>query len=248
MSKNKKGGLLIFIKKHKWEIIPFLVLFLIPIFIQTNLLYFGTWILNFINIGKPGNWLGFWGSYLGSILSIAFAYVNTKMQLKESKRNDYEKAIKLRELDSTVSLLQAASYLKTYVHSLKEEFEFNKNKSLYKDLFIDYWSDIYKVQHSYIRKYNYAIDVYNAKDTQNIVMQNKEITKCYLSLVRTVNINLFNEISDKIKAQSSEKICENHKKAFFEACDQAKALYTECERFTEVVDSFYENQKKQITS
>lgn len=224
-----------------------MVLFLIPIFIQTNLLYFGTWILNFINIGKPGNWLGFWGSYLGSILSIAFAYVNTKMQLKESKRNDYEKAIKLRELDSAVSLLQAAAYLQNHVHSLQVEFKYNKDQKNYKDLKIDTLSKIYEIQNNYMEKYNYSIVVYKAEDPKDIVEQNKKIYSYYISLIKTVNIDFFNEISDKIKAQCSEKISDNHKKTFLTAYNQAMDLLTECNKYTNIIDLFYETQKKQIT-
>lgn len=169
------------------------------------------------------------------------------MQLKESKRNDYEKAIKLRELDSTVSLLQAAAYLQNKVHSLKKEFEFNKDRNFYKDLRIDTLSKIYEIQHNYMEKYNYSIVVYKAEDPKDIVEQNKTISNYYISLIKTVNINFFNEISDKIETQCSEKISDNHKKTFLTAYNQAMDLLTECKKYTDIIDLFYETQKKQIT-
>ena len=66
-------------------------------------------------------------------------------------------------------------------------------------------------------------------------------------MVRTVNINFFDEISDKIKNQHSERISDIHKKTFSTAYNQAKDLLTECEKYTDIIDHFYEDQKKQIT-
>ena len=76
-----------------------------------NIFNFGTFLKNSIRVGDFGNWLGFWGSYLGSVIAVFFAFINTKVQLKESQRNDYKKAIILNELNTTIKILQAGIYI-----------------------------------------------------------------------------------------------------------------------------------------
>ena len=117
MNKNKESNLLNIIKAHTWEIL-LVILLLLPALIQTNFLYVGTWLLNFIHIGKPANWLGFWGSYLGSIFAIIFAYENTKIQLKKNKENDIDK-YKIDKLANLMSI----------IIDLRNEFEVLKSNA-----------------------------------------------------------------------------------------------------------------------
>lgn len=125
MNKNKESNLLNIIKAHTWEIL-LVILLLLPALIQTNFLYVGTWLLNFIHIGKPANWLGFWGSYLGSIFAIIFAYENTKIQLKKNKENDIDK-YKIDKLANLMSIIidrrNEFKVLKSNANNLAEMFE-----------------------------------------------------------------------------------------------------------------------------
>lgn len=67
----------------------FLVIF--PLVIQSNFFNLGTILKSTVQIGQPSNWLNFWAAYLGSILSIIFAYLNTKWQLKKNKEFELNK-------------------------------------------------------------------------------------------------------------------------------------------------------------
>lgn len=75
-------------------------------------------------VGDNDSWLDFWGSYLGSVVGVfgaaLFAYLNTKSQLKEQKRNDFVIQVQLRSLDSMKEFLELTS---EYLGSL---FEFNE--------------------------------------------------------------------------------------------------------------------------
>ena len=54
----------------------------LPLVIQNNCMDIGTDLKKIIKIGTTRDWFKFWSSYVGSIMSIAFAYFNTKLQLK----------------------------------------------------------------------------------------------------------------------------------------------------------------------
>ena len=58
-----------------------------------------------------GEWLGFFGSYIGSAISIAFAYINTMIQLKKTN----EKEI----IDDLHNLLRTAQIISRYLDSLR---------------------------------------------------------------------------------------------------------------------------------
>jgi len=69
-------------------ILFYFFLIVIPILLQGNVFNWGTRLKWFVRIGTARDWFGFWASYLGSMLSISFAYFNTRMQLKAKKVDD----------------------------------------------------------------------------------------------------------------------------------------------------------------
>lgn len=88
-----------FFQKNRWPI--FLAILIgLPLFIQTNFMYIGSWLKNFIQIGSPETWLGFWGTYIGSILTVIFTHIDTTMQINKSKELEHSQmeAIDLRSL------------------------------------------------------------------------------------------------------------------------------------------------------
>ena len=83
MEKSKE-----FLRKYRLTIV-FGLLFSVPLILQFNPWNFSTWLKGLVRIGTPRDWLGFWSSYLGSILSICFAYFNTKAQLNYRSHQEY---------------------------------------------------------------------------------------------------------------------------------------------------------------
>lgn len=68
--------------KRTLKLLIFIPILFSPILLQMNIFNFGTFLKNSIRVGDFGNWLGFWGSYLGSVIAVFFAFINTKVQLK----------------------------------------------------------------------------------------------------------------------------------------------------------------------
>lgn len=54
-------------------------------------------------IGNVSDWIGFWGSYIGSIIgtigAVMVSYWSTKKQLEESKKNDFINSLKLNDIN-----------------------------------------------------------------------------------------------------------------------------------------------------
>ncbi|WP_338208319.1 hypothetical protein [Lactiplantibacillus paraxiangfangensis] len=97
-----------FIKKHWIGLTGLLVLVIIAI--PASVLFFMDKVFYSIGNGTDDGWLGFWGGYLGSIVGVVgaalFAYINTRIQLKnernrqvqqekrQAKRKNYEMMIR----------------------------------------------------------------------------------------------------------------------------------------------------------
>ncbi|MCT6888254.1 MAG: hypothetical protein M3Z87_01135 [Lactobacillus sp.] len=91
-----------------------------------------------------GEWLGFFGTYFGSAISIGFAYINTRYQL----RKEYEKEITenlhslLRSTDILSITLKNLRYA-IYVFTLKKKFHGLKvNYSKYLQVIVNAMSQI----------------------------------------------------------------------------------------------------------
>lgn len=73
------------------------------------------------HIGSMGDWIGFWGSYIGSMIgvigAVGISYWTTKKQLVESKKNDFENQIKLADLSR---LSEAITILKKCDNKLNQ--------------------------------------------------------------------------------------------------------------------------------
>lgn len=75
---------------------------------------------NLGHVGKLSDWIGFWGSYIGSGIGVLGAIFislwTTKTQLKESKKNDFENQLRLADL---TQLGVALSILRVYDDDLQ---------------------------------------------------------------------------------------------------------------------------------
>lgn len=97
-NKKKREGLIELGKKAISISIILLIILIIPILLYSEA------VRTHLNtkVGNMGDWISFWGSYLGSLIGVAGAvgvsYWTTKKQLVESKKNDFENQIKLADL------------------------------------------------------------------------------------------------------------------------------------------------------
>ena len=109
--KNIKDKVKLFLGKYNTKVKEMLsiILFIIgmiaiPLYLQANCNNFSLWLKKQVKIGTARDWLNFWSSYVGSIMSIAFAYINTKRQIniegkKEKIKNDFTSFVKIRNIN-----------------------------------------------------------------------------------------------------------------------------------------------------
>ena len=73
-----------FFEKYVWrKVLGFL--FFVPLILQLNPVGFSTWLKSWVRIGTPRDWLSFWSSYLGSILTVTFSYSIAKYETKKQQ-------------------------------------------------------------------------------------------------------------------------------------------------------------------
>lgn len=119
-----------------------------PIAFQNNQMNISTELKKYIKIGTSRDWFRFWSSYIGSIISILFAFYNTKWQFKKNKyENDYKQFAILMDYNS--------KYI-DIIYGYRQELEKIKNES-YKDKYNDLKKFVEKKDSEH-RKY---LDVYN---------------------------------------------------------------------------------------
>ena len=140
-----------FVRLHRsmLSIILFICIMLgVPLAVQNNQMNIGTEFKKYIKIGTPRDWFGFWGSYIGGILSIAFAFYNTKWQLNTHKyANDYKQ----------FTVLKKAS--KDYLENIrKHKWELQKIKDETNE---DKYRDINKFTRKYSTDFDKYFDVYH---------------------------------------------------------------------------------------
>lgn len=98
----------------------FIVIFLItPFLLQLNLLGFSTWLKGCVRIGTPRDWLGFWSSYLGSVLTVAFSYSIAKYETKKQQ----EILQKQWEHDNEFKLLETMVEYRDFLESRRKTID-----------------------------------------------------------------------------------------------------------------------------
>lgn len=77
---------------HLWLvfILVMLLALLIPILIQNNFKNVAVWIRYFTNAGSGNDWLQFWGSYLGTLISIPVTVTLALLTIRYEQRNEIE--------------------------------------------------------------------------------------------------------------------------------------------------------------
>lgn len=178
----KKCKNFVFLHRSMLSIILFICIMLgVPLAVQNNQMNIGTEFKKDIKIGTPRDWFGFWGSYIGSILSIAFAFYNTKWQLNTHKyANDYKQFTILK--DASDDYLKIINGYKRKLQKIKNE----TNEDKYNDI------------NEFVSKFNTDFDNYLAEYSKVVLelsslnsMKASEILfkYCEKNLKFTVSLN-----------------------------------------------------------
>lgn len=59
----------------------------VPFVMQLNPFGISTYLKKLVGLGTSGEWLGFWGSYLGSIITVLFSYFSIMYETKKETEN-----------------------------------------------------------------------------------------------------------------------------------------------------------------
>ena len=190
---------------EKWLVrIIFGFLFFIPLILQLNPWGFSTWLKGYVRIGTPNEWFGFWGSYIGSILSISFAYINSKIeanrqkeslerQLEQSKINDLDNAIKIDEINNLTMILGKISDYMANICSLNL-FEKDPNEVIDLNTFESFKGEFSNLVIKYMKNWN------------------KFILRCYISNEEYYNLRNLNKKVSKISHKIGNSILQYEEK------------------------------------
>lgn len=166
----------------------------LPVAIQNNYVGIGMSLKKYINIGAPSAWLGFWGSYLGSILSISFAYINSKIeakrqkesierQLEQSKINDLDNAIKTNEINLLTMIVGVITDCISIIdiHTGQIELLIKSDEIMDLNTFLDFEIDFADTNLEYQKKWNkFILSYYNSKNVySDLTNRNAKIKKLY---------------------------------------------------------------------
>lgn len=173
-----------YIHRHKstlFYIISAVMMLGLPIAIQNNYVEIGTSFKRCINIGAPSDWLGFWGSYLGSVLTILFAYFNTEYKTNKNAR---EQASKLATIDKKEKTEKAEKLKATLKNALKR-ISF---RSTFKNNFFNY--KINKNSVSYLEK--------NSEEIYNDINKVIELETSLKDMILEIDTKTYKELSDQL--------------------------------------------------
>ena len=198
---------------EKWLVrIIFGFLFFIPLILQLNPWGFSTWLKGYVRIGTPNEWFGFWGSYIGSILSISFAYINSKIeanrqkesierQLEQSKINDLDNAIKIDEINNLTMILgEISDYISdtSYLSLLGVP-----PNEVGLDMFNSFADEYAKINAKYIKDWNKFILRYYTDENEQAKLLNLNAKVTNISMKIGNNIN---QCRAKINSNSDNQL------------------------------------------
>lgn len=191
-----------FYQKNKWLILALCTFITIP----------GILFLIIGNLKQRTDWLSFWGSYLGSIITIAFAYINTqvsskeqsenlKLQLEQSKQNDLDNAIKLDRMKRLFSLIDYFDIVNQEFKSAKIQAVINTKRTSYAKLEFDKIKKIVTDLDFFVQKAN---NIFYITDFENNI-DLKDINKDLLNF-KVNDLLLIEFIESKIPKKTTEKL------------------------------------------
>lgn len=118
--------------KNQINVIIFFGLMLgIPFLMQVNPFGISTYLKKLVGIGTSGEWLGFWGSYLGSIITVLFSYFSIMYKTKKETKNAKSKLAretdkeKINLIKSRVTISESEKLC--FIYEVQFIDDFNKN-------------------------------------------------------------------------------------------------------------------------
>lgn len=128
--------------------------------------------------GKKVNahdWFNFYGSFFGTLLGIGFSYINTKLQLEQSKQNDLNNELKLKEIENLALLYNESTTLLVDIHNATAEllqYKINRKDKNYR------FNKTFKIKDSlnrFLDFYNSHLAFINLEDAKLIREQVKDL-------------------------------------------------------------------------
>lgn len=204
--------------KQNWKIITAFTF--VIIIIPTLIYYF------FAKQATIGEWLGFFGSYIGSAISIVFAYINTKIQLGKTKEKEV--------IDDLEKLLRSAQIISRYFDSLKTTML--DDKTMDQATSQQFAQKIFNVEiqiNKFGMDYAALINKLNKKEYENIDQKfNTWFDDCYiiLSIMHTTPSGLLDKALLKKnnwieKISKLQKSTDELEQSIAAVCDQRETIY-----------------------
>lgn len=125
--------------KNQITVIIFFALMLgIPFLMQLNPFGISIYLKKLVGIGTSGEWLGFWGSYLGSIITVLFSYFSIMYETKKETKNAKSKLAresdreKINLIKSRVTISKREKLC--FIYEVQFIDNFNKNFKKMEDM------------------------------------------------------------------------------------------------------------------
>lgn len=225
----------------KRRILLIIVILLVPIAMY----------LLFARMATLGEWLSFFGSYIGSVITVAFAYFNTlyetkkqseniKLQLEQSKQNDLDNEIRKTKIKNLAYLVNASVVLLVDVRNTEHELVINANNiKKYEDLCIEETVNLKSSVQAYFDIYNRHLAFFDEEEGNELSKINHKLA----------------ELFDQYYKENKDKVVEISKKtgilsvqdqAFFKKFHEDMYVYIEdeCSYLVSAYNFYYKKAKK----
>lgn len=172
--------------KNRCILFGILIGMLIPLFVNCILCKK----IPFKTAGSNGEWLAFWGSYLGAIFGGITAYVVAKTQIKVGKENN-KKIKQQTELMALIKLKEKLDIVKEHLEFLNKELE--KGKFKYKEFTGNVKDNQYLIVFYYGRALNDTYEdiilLIDKLTDLELIIELRERINCYIYLEKVVSID-----------------------------------------------------------
>jgi len=215
--------------------------------IQTNFMYISSWLKNFIHVGKPETWLGFWGTYIGSILTVIFTHIDATMQINKNKELEYNRmeAVDLRSLMSII-IQRKNEYIDCKNLAIEIKNAINSNNSdRYKQLLDDanilQSSNLNAQEISHTNEWNKHFVIFEDNDPEikYIVHKWTEISNLLEDYQQKVNVSI-----KQARETKSSKNMVHYEETFEKSAQIFHDMEVKCDEIYKKLRKIYESKVK----
>lgn len=201
----------------------FLVIFLITVPL----------LLGFSLGNNSTNWIGFFASYIGSIISVTFATINTEIQIKKAD----ETRIKENQAKILEQLQHLAGELNAPFSEVLDELAKDSTAIIYGEVKLDKTkeaTDKFKdFMRLFLQKYNLSLNEDEDKKVLTIFDKFLEDIDSFLKTLDEINLK---------KVKPSTNVSDENKKSFLELEKNAKNIKDAVNSLTTLVTEFYKKR------